>query len=429
MNAALARSALVLSLAVNAAFAAYFAFRPNPPPIPPTAQSTAPKAAHSDSTSPEISPHPTAGSANLWQALDAGDLRTLIARLRAAGFSPAAVRAVANTKLARPYTARLKALRQGATDAPYWRPSPISPSRSADYYEQRAQVYREQGQAWRDLVTVENLGSPENASTYQRRRFGDLPQAAIDAIERVEKDYGDLTGEVRTTARGIFLPEDRSTLDLLESEKRRDLERILTPEQHADYELRTSPLTSRLSRTLTLMDATEEEFQSIHEAYRPLQETLFPGINGGGYNWPSTADERQARLAVMQALAGELGQERVVDLLRASDREFQQMASAVERGGLQLSAARDAYDVRTATCQESVRIGVDQSRSLQDRRAALQTLAETTRQRLVSLLGPQGDSYARSASWLRTIRLGGAVAFDGVTTTTHSLPAAIPPKK
>ena len=421
-------AALLLSLAANATFTGYFLFRSRASSSPQAAQSN-PTSAIDSAAASHVPSHTTPATADVWRALDSESLSTLIARLRTAGFSPAAIRAVAGAKLRQRYTPRLEALRQAADDAPYWRPSPTGPSRSAEYYEQRSQVFREQSQAHRDLIATENLGASEATTTYQRRRFGDLSRSTIDAVERIEKDYADLIGEVRATARGIYLPEDRNTLALLEREKRQDLERLLTPDQFDDYDLRTSPLTSRLSRTLTLMDATEDEFQAIHEAYTPFRDTLFPGIDGTGYTWPSTADERQARLAVLQTLLPELGQARVMELLRASNSDFHLLASAAERGGYQLSTAQEAYDLRTATCLESIQIGNDRSRSLEERKAALRNLADLTRQRLVSLLGTQGEGYARSSSWLNTISSGGAVGFDGLTTTNYSLPPADPPRK
>lgn len=434
MNSAFARFALIISCVANAAFAVYFISRP----ASSSARSAAASVNTSDSgpMSPAVAapggPSSTAvpgASPNLWRDLDTDDPHALVAHLRAAGFSPAAVRAVASAKIRQRYAARLDALKQQVDDTPYWMPSPIGPSRSAEYYEQRSQIYREQSQVMHDLVAVEDLGTSESVAAYDRRRFGNLPRAAMDAIGRLERDYADMNGEVRSGAHGIYLPEDRNILAVLEREKRQDLARILTPEQLADYDLRTSPLTSRLSHTLTLLDATEAEFQAIYEAYAPFKETLFPGIDGASYAYPSKADERQARLTITQALTAELGPARVMELQRASNNDFQLLASAAERGGLPLSVAREAYDLRTAVCAESARIGSDLSRSLEDRTAALRQLADNTQLRLVTLLGGQGENYARSADWLRTLRSGLTVGFDGVTTTRHLLPVAPAPKK
>ena len=155
----LAYAALLLSLVANAAFAAYFLFGATPPKAPRTVESIPASATDSSAVSLEVATRTAPATTDIWRALDSENMSTLIARLRAAGFSPSAIRAVAGAKLRQRYTARLQAVRQAADEVPYWRPSPTGPSRSAEYYEQRGQVYREQSQALRDLVASENLGA------------------------------------------------------------------------------------------------------------------------------------------------------------------------------------------------------------------------------------------------------------------------------
>ena len=60
----------------------------------------------------------------LWSQLETDDLRTLVARLRAAGFSPVVIRAVVDAQIAGRFEGRLKAITQERDQTPYWRQPP-----------------------------------------------------------------------------------------------------------------------------------------------------------------------------------------------------------------------------------------------------------------------------------------------------------------
>src|SRR5260221_6737104 len=69
----------------------------------------------------------------------------------------------------------------------------------------------------------------------------------------------------------------RSTLfpypPLFRSERRADIAAMLTPEELADYDLRTSRITGRLRPAMTLLDAGEDEFRRIYQAWRSEEHT------------------------------------------------------------------------------------------------------------------------------------------------------------
>src|SRR5882724_11099292 len=61
----------------------------------------------------------------LWAALDqGGDLATLVARLRAAGFPAAIIRDVIRTQVNARYDARLRALQESDPNVPFWKQRP-----------------------------------------------------------------------------------------------------------------------------------------------------------------------------------------------------------------------------------------------------------------------------------------------------------------
>jgi hypothetical protein len=370
-----------------------------------------------------------ATQSRLWAALSPDDLPALVARLRAAGFPPSVIRAVVNAQLQARFSARINALAASVEDAPFWRPTPTSSFNNPKFFEDRSQIYRERSRLLRELLGDDFFATAgDNPTAAQRRQFGDLPKTKIEFVQRIEDDYEEMASQVRAATRGITLPEDREKLALLDREKHADLAAVLAAPELEDYELRSSPLTARLRPAATLMDATEDEFRAIFRIQQPLNDRL--NIPGGAYNSDLAQQRREATAQMNEQLKAALGEARANEFTRASNFEFQQLAQLAQRENLPLSAAVSAYDLRSSTSQESLRISEDKSLTFEQQRAALQTLAQNTRAQLAGALGPTaGAAYAQSATWLQAIEKGTVVTFDGTTTMYRTLTPPRAPAK
>jgi hypothetical protein len=223
-----------------------------------------------------------------------------------------------------------------------------------------------------------------------------------------------MISQVRAATLGITLPEDTAKLELLEREKRADLAATLSPEELADYDLRSSTVTSRLRQALTLMDATEQEFRTLFAIHQASADQLYPTA---ATMRPDTIEQRRETLARVDAqVKAALGEARAAEFKRAADNEFQQLAGLATREKLPLSAAVQAYTIRTATTEESVRIVQDAQMTAEAKRAAMQALAQNARAQLATALGASGQGYGQSAQWLKSIESGMSVRFEGNTT-------------
>src|SRR3954466_10158854 len=86
--------------------------------------------------------------APLWSQLTSDDPATMIARLRAAGFPAAVIRALVGSEVNSRYLARLRAFTDPDPNTPYWKGSPVladrlTPERMAEYNQlllERARV-------------------------------------------------------------------------------------------------------------------------------------------------------------------------------------------------------------------------------------------------------------------------------------------------
>jgi hypothetical protein len=368
-----------------------------------------------------------ASQALLWSALQSDDLRTLVARLRAAGFPASLVRAVVTAQVDARFNARMKAMVSQVENTPFWKPTPANSFYNPKFFEEMNQASRERSTLLRQLLGDDFFASSGlDPTTEQRRQFGDLSKSKIDLVQRINDDYAEMLSQVRAATNGITLPEDRAKMALLEREKHADLAAILTPQELEDYEMRNSPITSRLQSALSLMNATEDEFRTIYRIQLPFKDLIYP-TGGGVFSSDQAQQRRDAETQMTAQLKSALGDERTAELLRAQNYEFRSLAQLAQRENLPLDAAVRAYDLRTSTSEESGRIFNDQNLTVDQKRAAMQTLAQNTQAQLVGVLGPSaGAAYASSATWLKAIETGTYVRFEGTTTYLRPLPPSNP---
>ena len=155
------------SLAVNGILLGLFAFHPAlaPPAVREffrnDAQRTADQAAKDKAErnrSAARGKSTASQQTSVWSSLQADDLKTLITRLRAAGFSPVVVRAVVNARLEATFSARMQEL-VGALDVPFWKPDPQSSYNNPKYYETQSQIYRDRARALFPITVRSGRGS------------------------------------------------------------------------------------------------------------------------------------------------------------------------------------------------------------------------------------------------------------------------------
>jgi hypothetical protein len=374
---------------------------------------------------------PAATGTSAWAAYRSDDFPTLIARLRAAGFPPNVIRDILRTQVSARYNPRLTALLEPDPNVPYWR---APPSFFGDAKRQEAinQIQRERAKALRELLADESLATGD-VTAAQRRQFGNLSPGKIDALQRIEDDYTEMMSQVRAGMQGVTLPEDREKLALLAREKQADLAAVLSPEELADYTMRTSGITSLLRNRLDAFNPSESEFRAIFQTQQALNEKFPPNYSGGIISGSGDMQQRQDAQRELDAqLRATLGEARYAEYSRSTSNEFQQLSRLAQRDNLPAAAAVQAYQVREQVAAASNHILDDAALSLEQKRAALQTLAQTTRTQLLNTLGPtSGPAYVKLAdAWLTNVERGSAVTFTTSggsisLTTSNGVPAMV----
>ncbi|MES2693823.1 MAG: hypothetical protein V4773_10150 [Verrucomicrobiota bacterium] len=427
---------VALSVAANAALVAAFVNQPSL--APPSVRSYFEFGGRGETTVPEKTAAtksktsaPKSASdrmVELWRRLQTADLATVVAQLRAAGFPPAFIRALADAELQRRFAPRMEEIRRALYDKPYWQGDIASYMGNAKVYEQMSQLSRERSKALRELIGQDAYAyGGVDATEAQRARFGNIPANKIPLLQQIADDYAEMTSQIRGSMQGITLPEDREKFALLEKSKREDLAAFLTPQELADYEMRTSTITSRLRTGLTIMDASEAEFRQIYLAHEQQQAILYPTTPLGGYTITSdmTEQRRKAQEQINATLKQTLGEARFADYQRASDRDFQQLYQLTRSTNMPYDTVVRAYDTRQPASAASQQIANNASMSSADKEAALKQLGQDSRTQLLSTLGPTaGPAYADGSRWLSALQSGRAfsVGPDGSITTRYIAP-------
>lgn len=355
--------------------------------------------------------------AQLWSQLQTDDLPTLVARLRGMGFPIGIIRAIVTSEVNARYNPQMRALSEPDPRTPFWKPSNVLTSNSPNYAEYN-RLQRERAKVLRELLS-DTAFATEDVSAAQRRQFGNLSRQKIDLLQRVEDDYADMTAALRAATGGVTFPEDTGKFNLLAQEKHADLAAILTPNELADYEVRSSPLTNLLSRYIGNFDASEAEFRAVFQAQQKYGAVVSPsGSLGAGNVDP---DVRRAAVVQLDAdLRASLGEARYADYQRETNRDFQQLSGIAKQENVAPAVAIQAFNLRDTVAAESNRIVDDATLTADQKRTALQSLAQTTRAQTLALLGPTaGQAYLKvQDNWLNNVERGNAVTFDNRTTTS-----------
>lgn len=428
---------LPLSLAANLLLVGLLALRPSLAPLavrdffsralsPETTGQ--PPAAHPSSAATPDPAHPSSVAvASLWSRLRTDNLRDYVARLRAAGFPAATIRALIEVELQLRYGSRLTALQDPDASVPFWKiPANQALNADADHLKEITGLQREFHKQLHDLLGDEFFADDESLAR-ERRRYGHLSHTKISALKAIEDDYSDLERISRGTMQGVALPEDREASTLMRREKRADLAAVLTPEELAEYDLHTSSAASLVRSQIALFPATEEEYRTLVRLRLAVEEQA-PAPPGGYYASEDTKRLTEALAISDTQLKAAFGDARYAEYVRDTNYDYRQLTKLARQEDLPPETIALTWNLRDTVSRESNRIMDDPSLDRAQKSAALQSLAQNTRVQFNQTLGPNaGPLYASVASsWLNAVGRGRAVTFvDG--RPVYRNPPPLPP--
>ncbi len=336
-----------------------------------------------------------------WDEAFAGDLRTLVDRLRAAGFSEREVRTIAAAVVTEKTNRLRLALRGDREPVPYWR----TPLLGVDERDLQRELQR---QMEPDLKIVRELSAGESTAQYAAQRLAfaasrldHLPEEKQQLLQRIDRDYDELRRQVLTAA-GTPGPDSQEKLRLLEVERRRDVQAALTPEEYAEHQLRTGPTANYLRARLDLFQPTEQEFRALH--------ALYESALAGAVELPANATGSRSPQQVMTALRPQiealLGPERFADLEQTQIESAQRVNNLLVRLDLPLRTGGHIEELRGDIVRRAEAVRGDPSLAPAERTARLGALQAEARQRIATTLGGERNlaAYEDIKGWIRDLR-------------------------
>jgi hypothetical protein len=399
---------LATSLAANAAFFATKGYRPAVPTSP-SATGPGPIAPHA------AAPTPTTAApsvpANLFEALKANKTDSIRDFLRAAGLPEATIRSLVASLIWDRFFLQAKAVYGSRPDQPWWKAgldNDQDPAARRERFTESRRLFREA----QDTTT--RVFGPDAETPFSMLRnnphLGFLSETKRKNVQEIEQDYEDLTQAVQINMVGFKLPADEEKLKFIADEKRRDLAALLTPQELADYDLRTSPTAEQLRRKVTQFDGSEEEYRKLFAIQKAYDDSHALDAGSRADREKRQEDEKQLREQFKTAL----GPQRYADYQLSQNYEYQKLVAATQRLALPVETARQVFDLRTTVSSESVCIMDSPDLAAAQKKQALADLAQRTRAQIVSRLGEAvTDVYIKNnAGWLESVGEGHAFTID-----------------
>jgi hypothetical protein len=397
---------IVLSLAANLALAGVYAFQSNPwfASLLPTdhgAHSTDHPAAVASAS---ISKPPDDIDPQFWQTLSAGDLPSIVARLKAAGYPLSLQRAILTALIAEKFADKHKAVAALIAAHPWWRGNLYASPLGAKVVAARQQVQREENELLEQLLGPD-AGVSAYALAQRARKAGDLSPSKASELNRITSDYDELINQIRNAAQNILLPEDREQIAFLEQEKRTDLKKLLTPEELLEYDLRSSPTANQLRTQLTAFKPTEEEYRAIFELQNALDAQY-------GTADTMSAEQRRQRFskatqdAMTASLKTVLTPDRFADFQQKTDPAYIQANNLATRLALPETTAADVVAVQKDVMKRAEAIRSDKGLSSDQRAMQLNALGGEAVARLTPTLGAEGvTAYKQTGgNWINNLQ-------------------------
>jgi len=364
----------------------------------------------------ELSPEAAKKAKDL---LTTDDMAALRDSLRALGLPDSMAREIVGARIASRYTARLReignAALEDARQRPYWRGKPAFNSGMMMIYTPEQQ--KELNQIRHDITneTSQVLGkSADEASGYYQARYAFLSPDKAAQLEDLNRDYHDLRDATIREMSGFRMPGDDEKLKVIDAEKQRDMQALLTPEERAEDALRSSHTAWTLQRVFIGFNGTEEEYKAIFALQNQLEEkypydAIYTASKFGGADTSDISRARDEEQKNIDAQIKEmLGEERYADYLIGQRQDYQTLQSAAQRFNFSEETVAQTYQVRDNTANEAKRISEDASLSAAQKTEAFAALAEQATAQIKASLGDDvGDAYINNAlGWLKNLPKG-----------------------
>ena len=200
---------------------------------------------------------------------------------------------------------------------------------------------------------------------------------------------------VLEAANGKLSAADLESLQKIETQRKSELEKLLSGSELAEFELRTSETADRLRANLIGFNPTESEFRDIFEMQRAVDADLA---------FTKSSEEKAARQnEVQEQIKQRLGAERYAEYERSQNPDFRNACVFVEVYQLPVSTAQTIFDIKQVAEAEKQNLLLNTTIQERDRLEALKAIQTETEKSLRQTMGAKVyASFSQSTgSWVQ----------------------------
>jgi hypothetical protein len=377
-----------------------------------------------------------------WSQVASSDLRAYRDNLRAIGCPEATVRDILTSVVEADYRERVRALIRPYA-AQFWDTVARllgDKKIGEDVVESMNQLKSEKNRQLEELFGP-NRGQPEEPAytldAHQRQALDFLPEDKQRQYAELQNRFAERLREPGRTPEGNERPWTAEERQALEREKKEQLRALMTDAEWAEYQLRNSSHSRRLSQ-LTDIDLSEDDLKSLAririqaDEARAALPTTRSGMSAAMMRRYGLTEAMVAERDDPQAVAearridaeretitrqaedqtqAYLGEGRYAQFQRAQNPDYQQIRRVTDRCGLPETLAADVQDLTRIARSQLEAVRNRSGWTDEQRAAALAGLQAETERTLRQALGAEVfDTYRRyGGQWVQEI---GAAALD-----------------
>ena len=343
-----------------------------------------------------------------WSQLESTNYREFIANLRAVGCPERTIKDIIITDVMRLYAQRRGQYYHNGRPFQYWETNDKRKLTEPQIEERDAQVAlidKDLPAVLRELLGINyerELNKYFVDADEDSSRLGFLSEDQRGQVLSLREQFeGKREHILYGLQNGKPAPSDIEELRQIDQEQDEALAQILTPQEKEQYELSTSATADRLRQQLIGFNPTQEEFLDLYQRQKAIDDAYeFEDTNDATVTAAKAADEAEA----MKAFKGNLTGDRVAQLDRSQDPEYQNLAVLSQRYDLPADAAGTLLDMRQAVEEERQKLLSDKNIAPERVEAALQAIQAETEKAARETLGEKAfTQYSQSAAWIKNL--------------------------
>jgi len=343
-----------------------------------------------------------------WSQLESTDYRVYIANLRAIGCPQTTIQDIILTDVMRLYAQRRGQYYQNGRDFKFWETNEkrkLKQTQLAEREKQLAAIDKELPAVLRELLGINyerELNKYFVDSEEDNRRLGFLTEDKRAQVLALRDQYEGARERVLYQEQaGAPSPGAFEKLRDLQREEDAALLRVLTPREKEEYDLTMSPTADRLREQLVGFNPSEQEFRDLFRRQQAIDLA---------YQFENTNDDavRAAKAAAEQKMLadfkGDLTPDRITQLDRSQNPEYQKLCVLAEQFDWPAEAAQTLVDMRQAAEEEKRLVLSNKDIPPERVEVVLKAIQAETEKTARATLGDDAFAqYAPTAAWIQNL--------------------------